>query len=132
VARLISLVSLLVLLSGSGRAQSMQLFVDLTEAPRNIFHSKMTIPVKPGAFTLVYPKWIPGNHRPSGPIANFTGLRMEASGKPVLWQRDDIDMYAFHVDVPPGVSEITVFSDTITIDGSAGASGPSAPAPCSI
>lgn len=125
-ARLISLVSLLVLLSGSGRAQSMQLFVDLTEAPRNIFHSKMTIPVKPGAFTLVYPKWIPGNHRPSGPIANFTGLRIEASGKPVLWQRDDIDMYAFHVDVPPGVSEITVFSDTITIDGSAGASGPSA------
>ena len=96
------------------------------QSARNIFHSKMTIPVKPGAFTLVYPKWIPGNHRPSGPIANFTGLRIEASGKPVAWQRDDEDMYAFHVDVPPGVSEITVFSDTITIDGSAGASGPSA------
>jgi len=59
--------------------------VDATDAPRNIFHARLTIPANPGAFTLVYPKWIPGNHRPSGPIANLTGLRFEAAGKPLAW-----------------------------------------------
>src|SRR5690349_10251786 len=106
--------------------QVIGLEVDLTEAPKNIFHSKMTIPAKPGVITLVYPKWIPGNHRPSGPIANFTGLRVEADGKTIPWRRDDVDMYAFHIDVPSGVSQVTIWSDTITTDGSAGASGASA------
>ena len=34
--------------------------VDAREAPRKIFHSKLTIPAVPGALTLAYPKWIPG------------------------------------------------------------------------
>lgn len=106
--------------------QVIGLEVDLSEAPKNIFHSKMTFPAKPGVMTLVYPKWIPGNHRPSGPIANFTGLRVEARGKGIPWRRDDVDMYAFHIDVPADVSEVTIWADTITIDGSAGASGASA------
>jgi len=107
-------------------AQSMQLSVDLSDAPRNIYHSRLTIPVKPGSLTLVYPKWIPGNHRPSGPITNVTGLKMEAAGQTLVWQRDPVDMYAFHVDVPAGASELQVSLDTVTDDGSAGASGPSA------
>jgi len=107
-------------------AQSMQLSVDLSDAPRNIYHSRLTIPVKPGPLTLVYPKWIPGNHRPAGPIANVTGVKMEAGGQTLAWQRDPVDMYAFHVDVPAGASELQVSLDTITDDGSAGASGPSA------
>lgn len=106
--------------------QVIGLEVDLSEAPKNIFHSKMTFPAKPGVMTFVYPKWIPGNHRPSGPIANFTGLRVEARGKGIPWRRDDVDMYAFHIDVPADVSEVTIWADTITIDGSAGASGASA------
>ena len=107
-------------------AQSMQLFVDLTDAPRNIYHSRLTIPVKPGPLTLVYPKWIPGNHRPSGPIANVTGVKMQVAGQTLPWQRDPVDMYAFHVDVPAGANELQVSFDTITNDGSAGASGPAA------
>lgn len=113
-------------MSSFAGAQSMQLFVDLTDAPRNIFHSRLTFPVKPGPLTLVYPKWIPGNHRPSGPIANVTGIKMEAAGQTLAWQRDPVDMYAFHVDVPAGASELQVSLDTITNDGSAGASGPAA------
>ena len=113
-------------LSDLAGAQSIQLSVDLTDAPRNIFHSRLTIPVKPGPLTLVYPEWIPGNHRPSGPIANVTGIRMEAAGQTLAWQRDPVDMYAFHVDVPAGASELQVSFDTITNDGSAGASGPAA------
>jgi predicted metalloprotease with PDZ domain len=113
-------------LAATAAAQSIQLHVDLSDAPRNLYHSRLTIPVKSGPNTLVYPKWIPGNHRPSGPIANVTGVKMEAAGQILPWERDPIDMYAFHVNVPAGIKELTVSLDTITNDGSAGASGPSA------
>jgi predicted metalloprotease with PDZ domain len=113
-------------LSAAAHAQAIQLSVDLSDASRNIFHSRLKIPATPGPLTLVYPQWIPGNHRPAGPIGNVTGLQMQAGGKPLAWQRDSIDMYAFHVDIPAGVSELQVSFDTITNDGSAGASGPSA------
>jgi predicted metalloprotease with PDZ domain len=107
-------------------AQAIRLHVDLTDAPRNIYHARLTVPTKPGELTLVFPKWIPGNHRPSGPIAALTGIRMEAAGQPLFWQRDPIDMYAFHVIVPAGVTEIQVSFDTITSDDNAGSGGPAA------
>jgi predicted metalloprotease with PDZ domain len=114
------------LASVSGFAQSIRLHVDLTDAPRNIYHAKLSIPAKAGAMTLVFPKWIPGNHRPSGPIAALTGIRMEAAGKAVVWQRDDVDMYAFHVVVPEAAHELEVSLDAITSSDSAGGSGPAA------
>src|ERR1700678_2675487 len=95
-------------------AQSHRLHVDLTDAARNIYHAKLSVPAKPGAMTLVFPKWIPGNHRPSGPIAALTGIHMEAAAKPLLWQRDDVDMYAFHVTVPEGATAVEVSLDAIT------------------
>ncbi len=107
----------------SADAQAIRLSVDLTDAPRNIFHAQLTIPVKPGPFTLVYPEWIPGNHRPSGPIANLTGLVMKAGSQTLAWERDPVDMYAFHVEIPAGVNELQVSLDDITSSGSAGASG---------
>jgi len=113
-------------LSSVAGVQSIQLLVDVSDAPRNIYHSRLTIPAKAGPLTLVYPKWIPGNHRPAGPIANVTGIKMEAAGQTLAWQRDPVDMYAFHVDVPAGANELQVSLDTITNDGSAGATGPSA------
>ena len=120
------IVPVLSFLSNIVSAQSIQLSVDLTDAPRNIYHSQLIIPVQPGPLTLVYPKWIPGNHRPSGPIANVTGVKMEAGGHTLPWQRDPVDVYAFHVEVPAGANELHVSLDTITDDGSAGATGPSA------
>jgi predicted metalloprotease with PDZ domain len=107
-------------------AQTIQLHVDLTDAPRNIYHSHLQIPAHAGEMSLVFPKWIPGNHRPSGPIAALTGIRMEAGGKPLAWQRDPIDMYEFHVTVPAGVSSIDVSLDAITTQDSAGGGGPAA------
>jgi predicted metalloprotease with PDZ domain len=107
-------------------AQSIQLHVDLTDAARNIYHVKLSIPAKPGAMTLVFPEWIPGNHRPSGPIAALTGIHMEAAGKPLPWQRDDVDMYAFHVTVPEGAKTVEVSLDAITSNDSAGGAGPAA------
>src|SRR5580700_6850613 len=110
----------------SVQAQAIRLRVDLTDAPRNLYHAKLSIPAKPGALTLVFPKWIPGNHRPSGPIASLTGIHVEAAGKPVTWQRDEIDMYAFHVTVPEGAPTLDVSLDAITSTDSAGGGGPAA------
>jgi predicted metalloprotease with PDZ domain len=104
-------------------AQAIRVAVDLTDAPRNIYHTKLTIPAKPGPFTLVYPKWIPGNHRPSGPVQNLTGLRMEAGGHTLSWQRDDVDMYAFHANLPPATSELEVSFDAITEGENAAGTG---------
>jgi predicted metalloprotease with PDZ domain len=107
-------------------AQTIRLHVDLTDAPRNIYHAKLTVPAKPGAMTLVFPKWIPGNHRPSGPIAQVTGIHFEVAGAAVNWQRDPIDMYAFHVTVPANAQQIDVWFDSITTFDSAGGGGPAA------
>ncbi len=87
-------------------AGMLTLKVDLTGAPKRMFRVQETIPVKPGAFTLLYPEWIPGEHAPSGPIQNVTGLVVTANGKQLAWRRDLRDMYAIHLDVPQGVSQL--------------------------
>lgn len=88
--------------------------VDAREAPRKIFHAKLTIPAAPGAFTLAYPKWIPGEHGPTGPIADLAGLRFSAAGKPVAWRRDPVDLYLFHLDVPAGADSIEALLDFLS------------------
>ncbi|HEX8814615.1 MAG TPA: M61 family peptidase [Terriglobales bacterium] len=113
-------------LASLSAAQTIGISVDLTDAPRNIYHAKLAMPAKPGPLTLVYPEWIPGNHRPSGPIANLVGLHIDANGQPVAWERDSVDMYAFHLIVPPDAKELNVTFDAITNTGVAGSSGPSA------
>jgi predicted metalloprotease with PDZ domain len=107
-------------------AQTIKLHVDLTDAPRNIYHAHLQIPVQAGDISLVFPKWIPGNHRPSGPLAGLTGIRMEADGRPVPWRRDDVDMYQFHITVPSGIKTLDVSLDAITALDSAGGGGPAA------
>jgi predicted metalloprotease with PDZ domain len=90
----------------STASKPIQLAVDIGDAARKIFHAQLLIPVKPGPLTLQYPEWIPGEHGPTGPIDNLAGLRIEANGQPVPWKRDNIDMFAFHLTVPDGVSEV--------------------------
>src|SRR5579864_309024 len=65
------------------------LTVDATEAPRKILHAREEVPVSAGPLTLVYPKWIPGEHEPSGPIQDLAGLKFTAGGKTLAWRRDD-------------------------------------------
>lgn len=85
---------------------TLTLAVDLSGAPKKIFRIAETIPVTPGPLTLYYPKWIPGEHAPSGPIQNVTGLVIKANGKQLAWRRDLREMYAVHLDVPAGVSQL--------------------------
>jgi len=87
-------------------AGTVQLEVDVTNVEQKIFNMHEVIPVKPGRLTLLYPKWIPGNHSPTGPIALLAGLTLSANQQPLEWKRDTLDMYAFHVVVPEGVSQI--------------------------
>src|SRR5438309_5161018 len=107
-------------------SSSVRVAVDLTDAPRNIFHSSITLPAIPGEITLVYPKWIPGNHRPSGPIANVAGLHFRAGNQELAWHRAPTEMYSVHVTVPRGAKELRAAFALISAD-SAGGGGPAVP-----
>jgi len=118
-----------VLLMGAfalGAQPPITLEVDATQAPQRIIHTHMAIPVSPGPLTLYYPKWIPGEHAPDGPIVNLTGLKFSGNGKTIPWRRDLVDMFTFHLDVPQGVSVLDVKFDyvepTATSGFTAGAS----------
>jgi predicted metalloprotease with PDZ domain len=67
--------------------------------------------------TVYYPKWIPGEHGPDGPISSVTGLKFVAGGKTIPWKRDTLDVFTFHVDVPDGVTELNANFDFIEPDG---------------
>jgi predicted metalloprotease with PDZ domain len=80
--------------------------VDASTAPRKIFHATLTIPATAGDLTLYYPKWIPGEHAPDGPVIDLAGLKFSANGNTLKWRRDLLDGFTIHVDVPAGVSEV--------------------------
>jgi len=95
----------------AANAPTIVLSVDASEAPRKMFHAQLRIPAKPGTLALYYPKWIPGEHGPTGPITDLTGLKFTASGKTLAWRRDLLDGFTFHVEVPPGESEVVANLD---------------------
>src|SRR6266545_2140254 len=99
---------LLCLLALSLSAAPIAIRVDASEAPNHLLHAHLTIPASPGPLALFYPKWIPGEHGPTGPIGGLTGLRFTANGSPVAWQRNPVEMYEFHVDVPAGAAALDV------------------------
>ena len=98
------------------------LTVDATQSPLKIVRTHMVIPAKPGPLTLYYPKWIPGEHGPDGPVTNVTGLKFSANGKSIPWQRDLLDVFTFHVDVPPGADHLDVAFDYLEPSGTGFAS----------
>ena len=85
---------------------TMQLTVDATDLERRVFSVRQSIPVAPGPLVLLYPQWVPGSHAPVGNITQMTGLRLSAKGQSLAWTRDPVDMFAFHVQVPPGAQTL--------------------------
>ncbi len=81
------------------------LAVDATDLERRIFRVHETVPVQ-GPITLLFPKWLPGHHSPTGPLPDMAGLIIHADGRRVEWVRDVVDVYAFHVTPPPGAKSI--------------------------
>ena len=104
-------------LAAGAPAPHVTISVDATEAPRKIFHAQLTIPAKPGNLTLYYPKWIPGEHGPTGPIQDLAGLKFTANGKTLTWRRDLLDGWTFHVEVPAGASSVDAALDFISPAG---------------
>ena len=71
--------------------------------------------------TFVYPKWVPGEHTPTGPLMQMAGLHVRAGGAEIPWSRDRVDMFAFHVDVPAGAQSIDVDFDYLSPSSTFGA-----------
>ncbi|MGB8265866.1 MAG: hypothetical protein WCE44_06065 [Candidatus Velthaea sp.] len=94
--------------------------IDASDVARGIVHAVLTIPAAPGPLTLVYPKWIPGEHSPNGPITELAALRITANGTSLPWRRDFVDLYAFHVIVPPGTQALQVSLDYLLAAGTIG------------
>jgi predicted metalloprotease with PDZ domain len=88
--------------------------VDAREAPRGIMTAHLRLPVSAGTLTLVYPKWLPGRHSPAGPLTSLGGPRFTANGRALSWRRDAVDMNAFNVDIPAGVSSLDADLEILT------------------
>src|SRR5579875_3786301 len=110
---LLSVASLLVLPAFS--QTPIHITADLTDAPRKLYHAEIDLPVKPGPAAFTTPEWIPGNHRPTGPAEDITGVVFTANGKVILWRRDDTDLYKFHLDIPEGVTTLHAHLDCIVL-----------------
>jgi predicted metalloprotease with PDZ domain len=112
----------------AANAPHVTLALDATQAPRKIFHARMTIPASPGTLTLYYPKWIPGEHGPTGPIQELTGLKFTANGEILKWRRDLLDGWTIHVEVPARVLRVEASLDFTAPPAAGGqyVAGPSA------
>ena len=98
-----------------GRAQKapIEITVDLSDAPRKLFHADVDLPVMAGPISLTTPKWIPGHHMPNGPVEEITGVVFTANGQTLPWRRDDVDIYQFHLTIPQGVTTLHAHLDCI-------------------
>src|SRR5439155_2352664 len=92
--------------------------VDASEAPRHVLRVRLSIPAAPGALTLWYPKWSPGGHAPIGPLSNLAALRFSSRGKPIAWRRDPVELFAFHLEVPPGADRVDAEFELLGVTGS--------------
>lgn len=91
----------------------MKLVVDESQAPRRIAFVHEEVRVHPGPLALAYPRWIPGEHGPTGPIQEFAALRIHSGSTALSWARDPEHIFTIHVQVPEGVGSITVDFDVL-------------------
>jgi predicted metalloprotease with PDZ domain len=89
------------------------LVLDASRAADGMMEVRERIPAPAGSFTVVYPKWIPGEHGPTGPLNDLAAVRISANGSPLDWRRDSTDLYAFHVTVPTGAQTLDVAFDVL-------------------
>src|SRR5579864_9394098 len=115
-------------------AADLKLQVDAREVQRKHVHSELTLAVQGGGpLTLVFPKWIPGEHSPSGPLDTMIGLVIRANGMALAWQRDPYDMYALSVNVPSGVGQLDISLDSgLPIEGGVFGTGPTSSAQLAV
>ena len=88
---------------------TIELNIDATDVQRGLFRVTETVPVPAGQTDLILqlPEWLPGHHSPRGPMNLIADVHFLAGGKELVWNRDPIETYAFHVTVPAGTKEVT-------------------------
>jgi predicted metalloprotease with PDZ domain len=101
-------------LQAAAAAPHISIALDATDAPRKIFHAQLTMPATPGTLTLYYPKWIPGEHAPSGPVIDLAGLKFTGNGQLLKWRRALDDNWTVLVEVPAGVQEVHASLDFLS------------------
>jgi predicted metalloprotease with PDZ domain len=85
----------------------MELSVDVSDVDHRVFKVHETLPVAAsGDLVLLFPQWIPGDHAPSGDLAAFAGLSIRSGETKLAWQRDPLNVFAFHVQVPKGATHL--------------------------
>ncbi|MFP5391239.1 MAG: M61 family metallopeptidase, partial [Gammaproteobacteria bacterium] len=85
---------------------TLRLAVDATNVGQQIFRVRAELPVTAGPLTLLYPQWVHGNHGPSNPLNQLAGLTFTANGQRIEWTRDPVQVHAFHLTVPAGVTTL--------------------------
>jgi predicted metalloprotease with PDZ domain len=94
---------------------TLTLAVDATDLDRRIFRVHETIPVAgPGPLTLLYPQWVPGGHTPRNPIDKLAGLTIRANGQTIPWMRHPVEVFAFQLSVPTGVTQLDLDFQLLT------------------
>ncbi len=98
---------------------TLTLAVDATDLDHRLFTVHETVPVTPGPLTLLFPRWLPGDHGPYGKPARLSGLVIHANGERVAWRRDPLDPLAWQVDVPAGATRLELdFQHVNPLEGS--------------
>ena len=83
--------------------------VDARDTERRVMRIHETVPVPGGAETvLLFPEWVPGAHSPVNPLPLNAGLVIHGGGQRIAWKRDTVNVHAFHVPVPAGVTSLAL------------------------
>jgi predicted metalloprotease with PDZ domain len=107
--------------------------IDARDVTRRHLQTHETLAVKPGPLVLVYPKWIPAEHAPAGPLDTIIGMEITANGQRLDWKRDPFQMYEIAVTVPPGVQKLDITIDSgMPADGEGFSSSPGSTARLAI
>jgi predicted metalloprotease with PDZ domain len=111
-------VAILLAFSAAALPADFKVLLDARDIRAKRVHTQLTIPAKAGPLTLVFPKWLPGAHGPTGPLESMIGLEIRAGGQLLTWSRDPYDMYALRLTVPSGTSKLDVKLESgLAVDG---------------
>ena len=108
------------LFTASAHAADLTVNVDARETARGLLHDTQTFPARAGSLALSYPRWIPGEHGPTGPNVDVAGLVIRANGRVLPWTRDPVDMNTVRVDVPSGAKDVSLAFDFLLDSGTDG------------
>lgn len=88
--------------------------VDLTEAPRSLFHVQVELPVRPNSVAIfTTPVWIQESHRDNGPIGGIAGLHFSSGTETLKWRRNPKVVSEYLVHVPVGADTVHASFDAI-------------------